>query len=272
MAKTIATLTGTALVPGVSRNDRLYTRELIGTAVARASSRIAAGQMPITMRSHHGAEDDSTRICGAVTRLWQDPQTGAAHYEAALADTEAGRTIAALTATSDGHPAFLRNVSIRGYWLGGVTPVEVDGREVITGSDLELDGLDFTASPGVPGAVIDNCVPVGESAAGARRMLVLESATSFLAPTAQPATITLTVEQLGRMLAAVRERAVANTAAAQAAARTAQAAELHASLHDATCAELAGRFDARLKGTSTGVDVLPAAWRERGIKTAWDYP
>ena len=264
MAKTIATLTGTALVPGVSRNDRLYTREMIGKAVARAHDRIAAGQMPITMRSHHGAEDDSTRICGAVTRLWQDPQTGAAQYEAVLADTSAGRDIAALTATEDGNPAFLRNVSIRGYWLGGVTPIQVDGREVLTGNDLELEGLDFTATPGVPGAVIDRCVPVGESAVGTARMRILESAPSYVAPPAQPALIELTVEQLGRLLAAVRERAVANAAAAQ----QAQAAELQASLRGATCAELAGRLDVRLQGI--GRDALPESWRKRGIRAPWD--
>jgi hypothetical protein len=44
----LATVSGTALIAGVSRNQRLYSLELIGRAVDRATARIAAGEMPRT--------------------------------------------------------------------------------------------------------------------------------------------------------------------------------------------------------------------------------
>lgn len=152
MAAVIAHVTGTALVPGVSRNGRLYTRENIAKAVARGQARIADGKRPISMRTHHNSGDDSTHIVGRVTRLWQDPETGAAKYVAGIADTTHGRDIAALTDDSDGEPQFLRGVSIRGAWADEPRTETVNGREVQTADDLEIAGLDFTAEPGVDDA------------------------------------------------------------------------------------------------------------------------
>jgi hypothetical protein len=155
VAKVIATVGGIALAPGVSKNGRLYSKEAIGKMVARAQGRISDGSMPLTMLSHHAAEDDSTRIAGRLTSLSQD-EDGSARYTAALADTDAGHSIASLIDTSDGKPPFLRNVSIRGYWAGTVRKVKgPDGKPAETADDLELDGLDFTKSPGVARATVD---------------------------------------------------------------------------------------------------------------------
>ncbi|MBD0743593.1 hypothetical protein [Streptomyces sp. CBMA152] len=151
MDKRIATIHGTMLTPGVSRNKRLYSRELIAKAAARMTERIADPDgLPIVMRSHHEAGDDSTRIVGRLTdvRVGED---GAARYRADLYDTAAGRDIAALVTGKD--PA-LKSVSIHGYWLGPVKRVQYEGETVATGSDLEIDALDFTATPGVPGASV----------------------------------------------------------------------------------------------------------------------
>ena len=153
MAKPLARISGVAIRPGVSRNARLYTRENIAKLVERASSRIGGGDSPITMRTHHGAGDDSTRIVGRVTRIWQD-DTGAARYEGEIADAGHGPTIAGLLPTSENDTsAALRGVSIRGRWASPPrrTTAE-DGQDVETADDLEIDGLDFTASPGVAGA------------------------------------------------------------------------------------------------------------------------
>ena len=100
MAKPLARISGVAIRPGVSRNARLYTRENIAKLVERASSRIGGGDSPITMRTHHGAGDDSTRIVGRVTRIWQD-ESGAARYEGEIADAGHGPTIAGLLPTSE---------------------------------------------------------------------------------------------------------------------------------------------------------------------------
>lgn len=152
MAAVIAHVTGTALAPGISRNGRLYTRDNIAKAVARAQARIADGKRPISMRTHHASGDDSTHIVGRVTRLWQDPETGHARYAADIADTAHGRDIAALTDDTDGRPQFLRGVSIRGAWAEEPRTETVEGREVQTADDLEIAGLDYTAEPGVDDA------------------------------------------------------------------------------------------------------------------------
>jgi hypothetical protein len=155
VAKVLATVSGTALKPGVSRNRRLYTREAIAAAVSRAQGQLADGGIALTMRSHHAADDDSTRIVGAVRSVTL-AEDGSARFTADIADTEHGRTIAALLDTSDGKPPFLSGVSIRGAWDGAVRKERgPDGSAVERGESLTLLGLDYTASPGVPGAAVD---------------------------------------------------------------------------------------------------------------------
>jgi hypothetical protein len=169
VAKTIATVTGIALAPGISRNRRLYSKPAIAKMVARAQERIKAGEaisltertddaappQPLSQRTHHAAEDDSTKIVGRITSIRLD-ETGCARYSAAIAPTPAGQIIADLLDTTDGLPPFLRGVSIRAAWVGS-TRMErgPDGDPVETGDDLELDGLDYTGRPGVPAAGVD---------------------------------------------------------------------------------------------------------------------
>src|SRR5690349_10353858 len=85
---------GTALVPGVTRNGRLYTKQLLAQAAEDAQARIDAGEV-LEMLTHHGAEDDSTRIVGRLTAVKQRPD-GSVAFAAELADTEHGRDIAKL--------------------------------------------------------------------------------------------------------------------------------------------------------------------------------
>lgn len=174
-ATRVATIRGTAIVPGVSKNGRLYTKELLAGAVQRAQERIASGT-PLTMLTHHGAEDDSTRIVGRITKLRQD-ETGAVKFEADLADTAHGRDIAALVT---GDQPYLDGVSIRGWWLGETRDVDHDGQRVTTGDDLELDGLDFTKTPGVDGARIA-AEAAAAAAESAHRVPVYESVSTATA-------------------------------------------------------------------------------------------
>lgn len=155
MARTIATIGGTALAPGISRNRRLYTREHIAGAVAAAQERITKGDQPMVMLTHHDAGDDSTRIAASLTSV-SLTEDGRVRWAAAIPDTAAGRDIASLADTSDGQPAFLEGVSIRGRWAGRVRKIIApDGQAAETGDGLVLDGLDFTHKPGVPEARID---------------------------------------------------------------------------------------------------------------------
>ncbi|MEV5944236.1 DUF6582 domain-containing protein [Streptomyces sp. NPDC051994] len=182
---TLGTVSGIALVPGVSRNGRLYTAEAIGRAVARAQERLADGMQPLTMLTHHAADDDSTQIVGQIAAIEQD-EDGAARFTAELADTGHARTIASLVDTRDGKP-YLRGVSIRGAWVGKVRrQVGPDGTPLETADDLELDGLDFTRKPGVPGARVDTYTPAGtapEETAPEGRVFITESVQEALVHT-----------------------------------------------------------------------------------------
>jgi hypothetical protein len=172
VAKRIATVSGTALVPGVSKNGRYYSPEAIKKAVARAQSRIGEGtlhltdrrEQPLSQKTHHAAGDDSTAIVGRLTSLTL-AEDGSAKFTADIANTTKGRDIAALADTSDGKPAFLRGVSIRGAWASEPKQVTINNQAAETCDDIILHGLDYTGDPGVPGAVIDSCVPVSESTA-----------------------------------------------------------------------------------------------------------
>ena len=188
MAKAIATVGGIAIAPGVSKNRRLYTPEMIARAVDRAQKRIAAGAAiplterddvthPLTTLTHHGGEGDTTRITGGVTSLTLD-DTGKARFKADVVDTPHGRTIATLVDNTNG-PAFLKGVSIRGHWIGKVKRVPgPDGQPVETADDLEIDGLDYTPNPGVNAAGIDTFSWAGDGKRAAEtteRVLIFES-------------------------------------------------------------------------------------------------
>jgi len=155
VARTIATIGGTAVAPGVSLNRRWYTRPVIAAAVAKAQERISSDGLPLTMLTHHGADDDSTRIVGKVTSM-SLAEDGSARFTADIADTEHGRTIAALADDSgDGGP-FLKSISLRGAWEGKVSRVTgPDGKAAERGEGLSFDGFDFTKTPGVGAAKLD---------------------------------------------------------------------------------------------------------------------
>jgi hypothetical protein len=149
-----APIGGTFLAPGVSKNGRLYTSEAIAGAVERMKARIAdPNSLPITMRTHHAAGDDSTKIVAYVTGVNLETD-GSATWEASPVDTTAGRDIMAATRPGPDGKRALAAVSIRGWWNDPVRRVTHEGRMVDTASDLEIDGIDFTATPGVDQARI----------------------------------------------------------------------------------------------------------------------
>lgn len=184
MAKRIATVSGTAIAPGVSRNGRLYTRENIAKAYARAQARISEGARPISMRTHHAAGDDSTRIVGQVTEVTLQAD-GSVKYRADIADTKHGRDIADLVDPTGGTP-FLKGVSIRGAWLGKVRRQSgPDGGLVETADDLEIAGLDYTAEPGVDVADVADFKRINDDTAETEeRVLIYESVQEALVETA----------------------------------------------------------------------------------------
>ncbi|MFF4403831.1 hypothetical protein [Streptomyces sp. NPDC001404] len=182
MTRRIATVSGTMLTPGVSRNGRLYSPELIAKAAKRMQERIAdpAG-LPIVMRTHHDAGDDSRLIVGRLTSVRVE-EDGSAQYRADLYDTAPGRDIAALVTGTE--PA-LRSVSIHGYWLGPLKRVQHEGETVTTADDLEIDAVDFTAAPGVLGASVTSASYTPDEAPAAEsggRIPISESVQASIKP------------------------------------------------------------------------------------------
>jgi len=177
-----APITGTFLAPGVSKNGRLYDASAIGKAVTRMQERIAdPTALPIIMRTHHQALDDSTKIAAVVTGVKQLPN-GSATWEAAPVGTQAGKDIAAAARPGPGGKRALAAVSIRGWWLGPVSNVEHAGQSVETADDLEIDGIDFTASPGVDAARIATFeTQLAAEAAPAGRTPITESVEALVA-------------------------------------------------------------------------------------------
>lgn len=181
----LGTISGTMLAPGVSRNGRLYTADIIGRAVERMKSRLAdPNAEPVVMRSHHGAGDDSTRIVGHITSIRQEAD-GSAKYQAQLYDSQAGKDIAALLG-DNAKRGPLRNTSIYGWWLGPVRQEDHDGEPVETGDDIEINALDFTHFPGVTASRLDS-VNLTTSETAESRALITESV---------DATVALVVEEV----------------------------------------------------------------------------
>lgn len=195
MARRIATVSGIALRPGVSRNGRLYTKDMIARAVADAQTRIASGDAKfrnmdddmeesndfMSQRTHHAAEDDSTRIVGRITSLDLN-ENGEAEFTADIADTPHAKIIDSLIRPKqdpndpDDVDPFLKGVSIRGAWSGKVQTVMHNGIPVEKGEDLHIFGLDYTGTPGVPGAEITGYRRAGNQAREADdRVMIYES-------------------------------------------------------------------------------------------------
>jgi hypothetical protein len=176
----VATITGTAVMPGVSRNKRFYTPAAIGKAVARAQARIEAGGMPLTMRVSHPTDEPRatvTEIVGRITKVWQETD-GRARFTADIARTPEGQTVATLIDTRKGDGPYLTGVSIRGNWVGDARTVQTADGLAETADDLEIDGLDFTHKPGVIGARVEQVHEPAQSAyesSASGRWTILES-------------------------------------------------------------------------------------------------
>jgi hypothetical protein len=98
------------------------------------------------------AEGDTRATAATVTKVYQDPDSGAARFEADILPTDAGRDIAAMAVPDKDGKAALKTVSIFGQWVGDVTKDD-QGNE--TAPDLDVTGIDFTHRPGVGSAQID---------------------------------------------------------------------------------------------------------------------
>jgi hypothetical protein len=178
-----AVVKGTFLRPGISKNNRAYTPKNISSAVSRMKSALDSPDgLPLTMATSHSeaASDNALATIGMITSVDQMPD-GSATFEADIADTSAGRDIAALVVPDTQGRRFVKGISIRGQWASDPYEITAEsGDSVITADELEVMGIDFTARPGVEGAQITDAA-LAESlkaveVALADRGLIFESA------------------------------------------------------------------------------------------------
>ena len=173
MADRVATFSGVMIRPGVSKNNRLYTTEAIGKAVARMQDRLSdPNALPITMYGSHGEAhtDSAFGIAARITKVTQ-ADDGSAHFEADVPNTALGRDMASMLTAKK---PYLGGVSIRGRWMSPVTTVEQAGAKVQTADDMDIMGLDFTNTPGVEGAKVHQAA-LAESAGSDLADLLCES-------------------------------------------------------------------------------------------------
>lgn len=153
MSQRIAVIKGTFATPGVSKNGRYYSAQMISDMVSEAQHDIDAGQMPVSMLTGHGGRRDSlgasvADTAGRVTKVSLSPE-GHGLFEADIADTTAGRDVATLATGG-----YLKGVSMAGVWKGIPRKVKVDGVLAETAEGLSMRGIDFTHNPGVINAGI----------------------------------------------------------------------------------------------------------------------
>src|ERR1035437_4837395 len=149
----VATIKRTFLIPTVSKNKRLYTRENIGKAVERMNVKLQSGsELPLTMFSSHrqADTDDTLMTIGRLTKVTQEDD-GSGTFEADIANTTAGRDMAALVTPVN---PYIKGLSIRGQWMSQPITIETDGVQTTTADDLDVFGIDWTGRPGVEGAQI----------------------------------------------------------------------------------------------------------------------
>ena len=149
----IATVKGYWAKPGVSLNNRLYTVDHIAHAALEAQAMIESGESPhiFSMMTSHGARspeaNDVTATAGRLTSVGVD-ERGWGTFEADIADTSAGRDVAALVTPKN---PYLSGVSMASVWKGEPITQLFDGNEVETSEEgFSLRGIDFTHNPGIP--------------------------------------------------------------------------------------------------------------------------
>lgn len=155
----IATLTTCFLEDGaISLNGRQYPREAVDKLIQSAQLQLSdPNAAPLTCYISHDAadQDDSLKLAGKVTGVWREGTRGMASID--IVNTSAGRDMAMQSVGG-----FLKTMSLRAS--NAEIKREKDSTwPTVGGHSLRLDGIDFTATPGIQVARIQN-VALAESA------------------------------------------------------------------------------------------------------------
>ncbi len=145
----------------ISLNGRQYPREAVDKLIQ--SGQLALSQpdgLPLTCYISHDMadQDNSIKMTGRVTQLWREGVNAMANVD--IPDTHAGRDVAVLTSNR-----YLNTMSLRAS--GAEMKLDKQrGIPQVSGSNLTLQGIDFTASPGIPQARIQQVLLESADRAG----------------------------------------------------------------------------------------------------------
>lgn len=156
MANRIASISGVFLAPGVSRNNRYYSPEVVSAAVENMQRRLDNGDV-ISMATSHaaGRTDDALATAGAVRKVWVD-ESGFGRFTADVPPTTTGRDAVELL-----RGKYAGGVSIDADWFN-VRRQLIDGKVAEAGDNLMVKRIDLTGRAGILGAQIDT-VSITES-------------------------------------------------------------------------------------------------------------
>jgi hypothetical protein len=126
----------------VSLNGRQYPADSVNALIASGQSALAQPDGPVitAYTSHNEAnQDNPLALSGKATRIWREGTRGFALFD--IPDTHAGRDMASLTAGG-----YLKTMSLRA--TGAVQRIERGKSIPQVGGKLQLQGIDFTSTPG----------------------------------------------------------------------------------------------------------------------------
>lgn len=128
----------------ISLNGRQYPREAVDRLIQSAQVRLSDSlALPLTCYlSHEDAENDSTlSLSGRITKVWREGKKAYASID--IAATSAGRDLVSLVGGQ-----YIRSTSLR----ASGAEMKVDREHSfpqVGGNSLQLEGIDFTTSPGL---------------------------------------------------------------------------------------------------------------------------
>lgn len=142
----VATITTTWLEDdAISLNGRQYPREAVDRLVQSAQLQLSdPGALPLTCYlSHDDADQDRTRdLVGRITKVWREGNKAYASID--IPGTTAGRDVVTLV-----EGKYINSLSLRAT----NAEMKIDKNRTfpqVGGANLQLLGIDFTTSPGLP--------------------------------------------------------------------------------------------------------------------------
>jgi hypothetical protein len=142
----VATITTTWLEDdAISLNGRQYPREAVDKLVQSAQLQLSdPGALPLTCYlSHDDADQDRTRdLVGRITKVWREGNKAYASID--IPGTTAGRDVVTLV-----EGKYINSLSLRAT----NAEMKIDKNRTfpqVGGANLQLLGIDFTTSPGLP--------------------------------------------------------------------------------------------------------------------------